>query len=433
MIHTVHILAVALALVAAESSYDKADSADRAALRRVAQMPREQQQAWLRELKSRLEQANQLSLNPAEAARQNARIAAVMRQKTITYQTVLQLIRELDDREKDAIGALVQQYRSGVYRAFPDKGPAFNDRKAAWYRVWGLWQAAGSPNDQQDRLIVWLARAIASTAPGKIGPLPADPTFFPQGQVPQAVAKAPTGPAETPAAPQKPAKDVAAAIAATAKKAMEQPPRLPEPPAIALKPDPRAAEIPPPPTAADRLEPLPPAATAAQPPPRRPQRDLMAMLPKPPPIAASIAPRKEIPPPSPAAADDSATVRVNTEELTAQIAGNNMALRTLEAELDEKRVWSVEQLETAVGRLEKLSVKNKDLALFRDLISPAEQALVGSPASPRPVFSSAAAQIAAAREHTQGSDFRGSKSDRQAALRRLDELSSRVNSAIKEP
>ena len=45
---------------------------------------------------------------------------------------------------------------------------------------------------------------------------------------------------------------------------------------------------------------------------------------------------------------------MNTEELTAQIAGNNMAMRTLEAELDEKHGWSVEQLETAVERLEKL-------------------------------------------------------------------------------
>ena len=124
---------------------------------------------------------------------------------------------------------------------------------------------------------------------------------------------------------------------------------------------------------------------------------------------------------------------MNTEELTAQIAGNNMALRTLEAQLDEKRDWSVEQLETVVQRLENLIVKNKDLALFRDLISPAEQALVGSPASPRPVFSSAAAQIAAARKRTQGSDFPGSKAQRQADLRRLDELSARLNTATKEP
>ena len=436
MIHAFHILAVALALAAAESPHEKADSADRATLRRVAQMPREQQQAWLRELKARLEQANQVALAPAEAVRQNARIAAVMQKKTITYPAVLQLIRELDDREKDAIGALVQQYRSRVYQAFPDKGTAFDDRKAAWYRVWGLWQAAGSPSDQQDRLIAWLSGAIRGTAAEKTGPLPADPTFFPQGQVPQAVAKEPVPPAEkTAAAPQKPAKDVAAALAAAAKKAMEQPPRLPAPPAIALKPDRRAAEIPAPPATADRIEPLPAAVAAAPPAPRRPQRDLMAMLPKPPPLVAVAAPRKESPPPpsAPAADENSATVGVNSEELTAQIAGNNMALRTLQADLDEKRLWSVEQLEAAVGRLEKLIVKNKDLALFRDLIPPAEQALVGSPGSTRPVFSSAAAQIAAAREHLQGSDFPGSNSQRQAALRRLDELTLRLDAAIKGP
>ena len=156
----------------------------------------------------------------------------------------------------------------------------------------------------------------------------------------------------------------------------------------------------------------------------------MAMLPQPSPLAA---PPKESPPPPPAAPGGSSAVGVNTEELTAQIAGNNMALRALEAELDEKHAWSVAQLETAAERLEKLIVKNKDLALFRDLISPAEQALVGSPASPRPAIASAAQQVAAARKRTQGSDFAGSKAQRQADLRRLDELSSRLNNATKGP
>ena len=131
----------------------------------------------------------------------------------------------------------MQQYRGRVHQAFPDMGPAFNERKAAWRRVWGQWQAAGSPSDRQDRLIVWLAEAIRSTTPGKIGPLPADPAFFPQGQAPPAVAKEPTRPAERPReAPQKPPKDVAAAkpVArpAAAKRAMEQPPRLSAPAAL---------------------------------------------------------------------------------------------------------------------------------------------------------------------------------------------------------
>ena len=78
-------------------------------------------------------------------------------------------------------------------------------------------------------------------------------------------------------------------------------------------------------------------------------------------------------------------------------------------------------------------VKNKDLAIFRELISPAEQALVGSLASPRPLISSAAAQTAAARQRTQGSDFSGSKAQRRADLRRLDELSVRLKNAMKAP
>jgi hypothetical protein len=116
---------------------------------------------------------------------------------------------------------------------------------------------------------------------------------------------------------------------------------------------------------------------------------------------------------------------VNLEELTAQIAGNKLALRTLEAELDEDQAWNAAKLEKLVGRLEALQVKNKDLALFRDLVSPAEQALVGSLPSLRPVIAQATARAAQLRAKSQA-DFSGSPAERQAELRRCDELSARL-------
>ncbi len=113
-------------------------------------------------------------------------------------------------------------------------------------------------------------------------------------------------------------------------------------------------------------------------------------------------------------------MRVNTEELTAQIAGSNLALRTLEAELDEKHAWDAQRLEAIVHRLDVVVTKNRDLALFRDLISPAEQALVGQIASPRTAIAQLAARITEVRGRVQGGDFAGAEAERQAELRRLD-------------
>jgi hypothetical protein len=125
-------------------------------------------------------------------------------------------------------------------------------------------------------------------------------------------------------------------------------------------------------------------------------------------------------------------VKVNIEELTAQIAGNKVALQALEAELDEKGPWNAARLESVVRRLDALMVKQKDLALFRDLITPAEQALAGRIAAPGQVISQLAARIVDARTAAQGIDFHGSPSDRQAELGRLDAISTRLGKMAAE-
>jgi hypothetical protein len=149
--------------------------------------------------------------------------------------------------------------------------------------------------------------------------------------------------------------------------------------------------------------------------------------------AARSVPSRSAPPaaapPEPAAAEQ---VRVNTEELTAQIAGSNLTLRTLEAELDEKHAWNAERLESIVRRLDVVVVKNRDLSLFRDLITPAQQALVGQIASPRPLISQLANRIVEVRSRVQGADFAGPEAQRQAELRRLDALSTRLGNLAAE-
>jgi hypothetical protein len=563
-------------LAAPAGRQDHAADAARATLRQVAAMTPEQQQAWLRELESRLDWANRVALGPEDAAREQARVAAMLHRKTVSLQTLLELVRELDGREKDAIARLVAAYRGQVYRTFDGRGSEFTRRQEAWYRVWDAWEAAGSPIDQQDRLMAWLEGAVRNSLPGKIGPLPPDPQFSRQRPPPAMLAaRTPgkatgktvqTGPKPATASGQimkRHAPDVDGPLLAQRK----LPPAstaLPEPALARVEPDRQAARVrssasagqsdlpetrgvPPPivpgrralprrPTGEEfaaappslpargvatppsSAQPAPPSITPAAPPaanavvhgaktrtnlpsaprggdaditgdaagstrtgvaargqlsprslpessptlsgggpqrePPQVQHDLLAMLPRPTMIAPMPAeskavasrPRAENPvnrtpegdsstamepkpaqPPADAAAEGSPVeVKVNLEELTAQIAGNNLTLRTLSSELDDKGPWDAGRLEKIIRRLDVLVVKQQDLALFVELVTPAQRALAGRIDSPKQVISQLAARIVEARTHAQAEDFRGSQSQRQAELDRLDALSARL-------
>ena len=102
---------------------------------------------------------------------------ALLQQKDVSFQTVLELVRERNEREQEAVVQLVQKYRGQVYKTFQGQGPTFTERQEAWYRVWGLWEAAGSPADQRNRLIAWFEGGIRNSMPGKISPLAPRPQF----------------------------------------------------------------------------------------------------------------------------------------------------------------------------------------------------------------------------------------------------------------
>ena len=146
-----------------------------------------------------------------------------------------------------------------------------------------------------------------------------------------------------------------------------------------------------------------------------------------------LLPQPQKPAASPSQSGEKASqVAVNIEELTAQIAGNNLALRTIEAELDEKLSWNADRLEAMVRRLDALLVKSQDLAMFRGLISASEQAMVGQIIEPRHVFSQVADRIVEARARVQGGDFTGAEAERESELRRLDDLSTRLGNLAAE-
>ena len=193
-----HFLLAGLTLLAPPPvSPDKTDADARETLRQVVAMTPLQQKAWLRELKARLDWANRLILSPEEAAKQRERINGLLQQKSVSLQTVLELIRQRNVREHDAVQRLVERYHSQVYQSF--EGPGLTERKEAWYRVWEAWEAAGSPSDQRDRLMAWLDGGIRSSMPGKIGPLPADPTFTSREPPSKSARKKVTPPTATPA------------------------------------------------------------------------------------------------------------------------------------------------------------------------------------------------------------------------------------------
>jgi hypothetical protein len=127
---------------------------------------------------------------------------------------------------------------------------------------------------------------------------------------------------------------------------------------------------------------------------------------------------------SPAAQSDE-HAEVNIEELRTRIEGINLSLRNLEAELHEKRDFTADQLDSLLSRLDILMLRQKDLALFRDLTTPREQAKVGQIDSSRSVVATMGTRIAELRTRIRANEATA-EAERTAALKHLDELSDRL-------
>lgn len=560
-----------VALLAAPSKPEDAATRAQTTLRKVSQLSADEQRAWLRQVERRLAWAAKLTMKPDEAEKEQARVATLLRQKSVSWPTLIDLLRLLEQREKAAIGRLVRQYRSQVYESFRRQDRALMERQEAWYRVWSLWEAAGSPADQQDRLLDWLEAAIHNSMPNSIGPIPPDPKFgegtdlapsvaakkpteepaarpkppevAPPPKGPTAETRPGTPPAERPSTPaekpqdqpsqitarpmepapvtvrvpdsripsteSKPAPDRVVPHRAEGTSPGSPPPSLPSvvlPPqrivqgpateqintARPLEMTSRPTVLPPnlgttaspdvfiadapaqkPPAAIARLEPQgdtrqppelpkprsfqgelpdkpepsrPPVAAQPRPqlqpaltppweegkrPPLRPEHDMTAMLPRNVPDALPLDGPSEQPhspvaePAKEPKAPSEEHVQVNVEELSARIAGINLALRTLEAQLDEKREWNADELDRILNRLDILVLRQKDLNLFRELVTPAEQAKAGQIESPRQAITALAARIVAVRNRIRSSET-GAESERQASLKQLDDLSDRL-------
>jgi len=123
---------------------------------------------------------------------------------------------------------------------------------------------------------------------------------------------------------------------------------------------------------------------------------------------------------------DLPAVRVNLDELAANIAGVNLSLRALEAELDTPGPWNARQLASIIDRLKIIVIRCDDLTLFREIVAEGKRVEPGRLASPRAAISRIAARIFEARSQAAGPEFAGADAERRAELQRLDDLSRRL-------
>ena len=131
-------------------------------------------------------------------------------------------------------------------------------------------------------------------------------------------------------------------------------------------------------------------------------------------------------------ASSAGAVEIKADELSARISGCNLAFRALEAELDEKGVWTAARLEPLAERLKILVLRRHDLHLFREAVPEDKRASIEQLASAKSAVSQFAACIVAARAQAKGADFKGTDAERQTELKRLEELSRRLAEMMRE-
>ena len=117
------------------------------------------------------------------------------------------------------------------------------------------------------------------------------------------------------------------------------------------------------------------------------------------------------------------SVQVNLIELAARIAGNNLAIRALEADIDRPGRIGAAGVGLLVDRLSGLAVQQKDLMLVRQVVPASDQIRVGRLESPETLVSRLEAKISEARRTAISPGFPGTETERQAELAQLDELS----------
>jgi hypothetical protein len=237
----------------------------------------------------------------------------------------------------EEIERLARDFRIQVYNSFRANRPEYDRRRQAWEDVQAKWREAGAKDEDVALLAEWLRAATDSSVGTGVSALPSTPAF---GSPPVTA----SGPEVQPLAPQPAAPPLA-----------DAPPQVPpatEPTAPQRTPL-EPAPLPPPDRVAEKPA-LPDAPPVTDFPPARP-------VPAP---SAPIAPPriKPLPLPPPGSA------QVNIDELAVRIAGYNLAMRSLDAELLGRTNHSIADLAGMVRRLDDLRTAHEDVKLYWNLL-----------------------------------------------------------------
>ncbi len=127
-----------------------------------------------------------------------------------------------------------------------------------------------------------------------------------------------------------------------------------------------------------------------------------------------------------------APVEIKVEELVSRIDGCNLAFRAIESELDENGHWTIERLESAADRLKILTVRRNDLDLFREALSEDARKSLEKLDSSKGAISQLATRIVEVRRAVFSDNFKGTDSERQNTVQRLDELSRRLAAMVEK-
>ncbi|HBO43773.1 MAG TPA: hypothetical protein DD670_07545 [Planctomycetaceae bacterium] len=121
---------------------------------------------------------------------------------------------------------------------------------------------------------------------------------------------------------------------------------------------------------------------------------------------------------------------INMEELAAQIAGTNMAMRKLAAKIYEDQAWDAESLGPILDQLAPLVARKDSLKLIRECIPESQRGGLGELETGSDLISDLGSKIAQARNDLAEGRFQGTPAQRRAQLVQLDRLSQRLASLV---
>jgi hypothetical protein len=351
----------------------------------------------------RLEPAATIALDEAGLARQREINREILdrlgRGETIPARGLFKLLRRLDVLEQAAIERLAHNYRVEVYSRFHSQPAEYDARNAAWKRALQGWEAAGSSPLDRHALIDWLRMAIAGLRADRLAELPPPPTFADRAganSVQTGDRLKPESKPSLPRAPRpglEPTPDLAGRRRASGE--------LPElahrnPPADAphssapqgtLSSVTASSVTAQRPVSAALADNSPGRSSDARPLERQPRQPHTAMRP--------IAQVAELQHDGPVA--DSAGHSIDLDELAVRIAGHNLALARLSGRLQDKELWTADQLAAGLAELEELTARRQDLLLYWELVAKRERSTVRELHSTAPAVALLGAKIIASR------------------------------------